>query len=423
MKKKLPFHLYDFLRRELQELEQKGQLLPNQATSLLDNYESVGLVTAEKRKMPFFQLLSIIGAVLIGLGFLSFVASNWSGWSDMTKFSILLFALIFTYVIARLLEEKKPALSKSLYYIGVFAYGAEIFYIGQLFHLGGSVENAFLAWALGALPLAYYLNDRKLYYFSFALIYLSIEMKYMLIDGPPSQWMLVILPALFAVGYYVFKKFSILIIVNFLLLYQFIVTSYVFYPFAEKQFPLVLTLLLPLLFYVGHRVMNRSVPLFVGNVLLVFQWLILTLYYFEADKVVYFVLPIFLIGLFMAHRPFITYKDVMKRMGVLVHFFTGVMLTFSWVWEEYTNLYSTADTFLFPFWLLFGIAYMVYGFFLAYKGELVGVIIVSFLIFRFYVDVSLVFMDKSIAFFIGGILLLVLGYWFEKTRRGEKRFD
>jgi 4-amino-4-deoxy-L-arabinose transferase-like glycosyltransferase len=69
--------------------------------------------------------------------------------------------------------------------------------------------------------------------------------------------------------------------------------------------------------------------------------------------------------------------------------------------------------------VIFSILYVVYALTLVKKNSLYGVAIVCIFILRSYVDLSLGFMDKSIAFIVGGILLLALGLWFEKTRRKE----
>lgn len=417
LKRRLTVIQYDFLKRELSYLQQLGKLDEQQVEEMLSSYE-VEKIKREKTKINFVQVLTVIGAILIGLGILSFVASNWSGLSDLSKFAILLFALIATYIIARILEINKPLFAKSLYYIGIFAFGAEIFYIGQLFHLGGSVGNALLAWSIGAFSLAYYLKDKFVYAFSFFLLYLFIEIEFML-TPTPSYWLVLIIPLLFVIGHYFFKQYKVLLVANFLLLYQFIELKFVIEVIENNEFPYVLTILIPLLFYSCHKWMKQSQSLFFINIVLLYQWMALVLDFINMDKLVYYVIPYFIIGLIMSHKQLPSYKDVMKTLGYVTQFFAGLLLTFKVTWQQDMIFFSEESSF--PFWVIFGILYMVYGFWLVYRGKLVGIVIVSALIFRFYVDLSLVFMNKSIAFFIGGILLLVLGYWFEKTRRGESK--
>jgi hypothetical protein len=138
--------------------------------------------------------------------------------------------------------------------------------------------------------------------------------------------------------------------------------------------------------------------------------LLLILYQLDVDMLAPYFLVVFTVGIVFTHYRLKGYEVVIRWMGYILQLSAAIFLTIPFVYEGATDL---------PFWMFFGIGYILYGMYLVYKHELFGVLIVSVLILRFYVDLSLVFMDKSIAFLIGGILLLGLAYWFEKTRRGE----
>lgn len=462
MRRKIFSYQYAMLKKELYYLEEIGELLPNQAERLLQQYEIIDRPVHQGQKnlsLNFIQIISIIGAILIGLGVLSFVASNWSAMSNMQKFALLLFTLVASYLAAWWLEVRKPNTSKALYYIGSFIYGAEIFYIGQMFHLGGAIGNALMAWAIGILPLAVYRKDKILYCAGYVLFYLSIELTFMVPDnGQPSLWMLVILPLLF-IGNRFIKVFqTYLLIANFFLLYQFIEMRFMFghedlwfwiipiliglfvlnkfvfpnekyllavnfvllYQFAELTlffrgidhifYALGFGLLTVFLIIVGHKWMNKSVVLFVVNVILSIQFIMLMFYHLDIDVLFYYLLVTFVIGIVFTHYNIKGYESVMPWMGYILQLVSGIVLTIPIVYDELTAV---------SLWMFFGLGYMIYGMYLVYKNKLFGVLIVSVLILRFYVDLSLVFMNKSIAFLIGGILLLGLGYWFERTRRGD----
>ncbi|WP_158553355.1 DUF2157 domain-containing protein [Peribacillus saganii] len=464
MKRLVFLSQYEFLKREFDYLESIGRIAPHQSRELIECYEVKEIDSKQKApiKLNFVQILLIIGAILIGLGILSFVASNWQGLHEFEKFSVLLLGLISAYAGAWLFEEKWPWLSKVLYYIGVFSYGGEIFFIGQMFHLGGEAGNALLAWALGTLPLAFYLKDKILYIFGFSLLYLGIEVKFFL-DESPSYLLLLLLPILFAAGHFLMNRNKILLYTNFFLLYQFIEAKYMFssggasyvmvmvipllfalwyyflkkniyvlianfvllYQFIEMkfaigivegtegEFPIVLTVLIPLLFIVGHKWMNKSIPLFAANFVLTLQWIILTMMYLDIGVLGYYLSLLFVIGIVISHIQHPDYRALMRTFGLAIQFSTGIILTFPYVWNDLVT-----DI---PIWLIYGILYSVYILYLVYRQYLMGVIMFSVLILRFYVDISLVFMNKSIAFFIGGLLLIILGFWIEKTRRGEKK--
>lgn len=484
MKKTLSFFQYEILKKELHYLEEVGGLELNQANELMNYYEVSDKPTKSKNvsnslwniehriterpqkregiSLNFIQIISIIGAVLIGLGVLSFVASNWSHLSNVQKFFLLLGGLIASYVSAWMTEDKRPITSKALYYIGAFIYGAEIFYIGQMFHLGGELHNALFAWSIGIIPLAFYRKDRILYAVGFGLLYLAIEMKFMFTyNAEPSLWMMLIIPLLFvanqhlkflnpylkianlalfyqfvemkfffnedirtlwlipillllfAIGELLFKGKAYIRIANFVLLYQFLQLNIIIHSFENFLYMFILLLMVPVLFVVGHRFMNKSIPLFIVNVIMAIELVLLFLIHSEVETASWYLIIVFVVGIAFTHKQLPNYDSVMKWMGVFFQFVTGFSLTIPFVYGDGLTL----------LWAVFGLFYLVYGLYLAYKNELFGVVIVSVLIFRFYVDLSLVFMNKSIAFLVGGVLLLGLAYWFEKTRRGEKKHE
>jgi uncharacterized membrane protein len=462
MKRKIYSYQYAMLKKELLYLEEIGELQPNQADRLLQQYEIIDHSAKRNTKnlsLNFIQIISIIGAVLIGLGVLSFVASNWSEMSNMEKFALLLFTLVVSYAAAWWMEVRKPNTSRALYYIGAFIYGAEIFYIGQMFHLGGAIGNALMAWAIGILPLAVYRKDKTLYAVGYILFYLSVELTFMVPDnGQPSLWMLVILPLLF-IGNRFIKVFqTYLLMANFFLLYQFIEMRFVFghedlwfwiipiliglfalskYVFPNEKYLLIINfivlyqfaeltlflrgidhvlyalgfgLLTVFLIIIGHNWMKKSIVLFVANVILSIQFIMLMIYHLDIKELFFYFLVTFVIGMIFTHFIIKGYKSVMQWMGHILQLISGIVLTLPFIYDNLTDG---------SIWLFFGLGYMIYGMYLVYKNKLFGVLIVSVLILRFYVDLSLVFMNKSIAFLIGGILLLGLGLWFERTRRGD----
>jgi uncharacterized membrane protein len=403
---------YDFLKREFHDLESAGHLEKGQSAKLMDLYEAPKEVPP-KQSLNSIQILFLIGGILIGLGILSFVASNWSELTKMTKFIILLMTLIAFYLAAKRFETRHPFLSKSLYYVGAFAYGAEIFYIGQLFHLGGNWEDAFLMWGIGILPLAFYLEDKMLKFVALAFIYTFIHIKFIWTDEPVAYVMLVIFPIMFAFGQYVMKKSVSLFWVNILSVYFFIQAQFAIKPIEIENFPYVFLLLLPVLFYVGHKYLDKSKPLFVINLIMTLQFFAMAFNYFNIEKFLLVLLFYFIIGMSFVYFQHRDYKVEMKVIGMMLHFVSAVILSFPYWWKDV----SVENA-----WVLslgFSILYLIYALSLVRRENLFGVTIVCIFIFRFYVDLSLAFMNKSIAFLIGGVLLLALGYWFEKTRRKE----
>lgn len=478
MKRKVSRYGYEFLKTELTYLESTGSLNEGQSNELMDLYESPpSHQKTQMVKMNAVQILTLIGGILIGLGILSFVASNWSELTKGTKFTIFLTMFIGFYLSGYVLEKKKPSLSKAFFYMGAFTFGAEIFYIGQMFHLGMNVEDAFLLWGIGLLPLVFYLRDNLLKATSLVFIYLYIEIKFLLADGGAIEYVpILIIPALFAFGYYfmqnnryllianfillyqfielrfifadgwqgylpvliipalfalntvVMKKSKALIIINFFLVYQFIEMKFVFDTVSEDRFPFVAILLVPTLFYIGHKFMNKSYPLFVINFFFTLQLTAVLFYYFRYENLTIILLFYFTLWMVLTYIQHADYKKFLKSLGTIMHFPTALILSFPAAWYPLfykdIQLFTAApDSSAQVASLIFSILYFIYALMLVKSEKLYGVAIVSVFIFRFYVDLSLAFMDKSIAFIIGGLLLLGLGFWFEKTRRKEMSLD
>lgn len=473
MKRKVSRSGYEFLKTELNYLESTGHLEEGQSSKLMDLYEPPFIQPRTQNvKMNAVQILMLIGGILIGLGILSFVASNWSELTKVIKFSLLMALLITFYLSALFMEKKIPSLSRAIYYMGAFTFGAEIFYIGQMFHLGMNVEDAFLLWGIGLLPLVFYSKDTILKVASLLFIYTFIEIKFVLTDGAWEYLPILIIPALFAFGYYmmennryvtivnffllyqfiefkfifaegwisylpiliipalfalnlyVMKRSQVLMFLNFFLVYQFIEMKFIFSPLSEEQFPYVAVLLLPVLFYIGHKIMNKSQPLFVINFILALQLTAVLFYHFRYENITMVILFYFTIWMVLTHYQHPDYGKVQKSIGTIMHFPTALLLSFpmSWYFLFYQDnqvLAMAPDSKAQIASVIFSVLYLIFALTLVKRESLYGVAIVSVFIFRFYVDLSLAFMDKSIAFIMGGILLVGLGLWFEKTRRKE----
>lgn len=416
MKRVLQQYQYHFLENELKELEGNGHLRDGQATDLMTNYEVQQYVVPEKKKVNPFNILLIIGAVLIGLSLLSFVASNWSELTKVSKFTLLFVMLVGFYFTGYKYEAKNKALSRVFYYIGVFAYCAEVIYIGQMFHLGGEIQNAILAWGLGVLPLGFYLKDQALKLIGVGFIYLFIHIQFMFVENNYAYVMLAIIPLMFVFGHYVMKRSLLLLVVNFIVLYEFIQMHVIILPLKMDRFPFEILFVLVIMFFIGHKVMKKSLPLFINNIVLSLETIgIFIGFYGESYAFTIAAIAFFIIGMTMTHIQHKEYKVPMQIIGIVLHIIAGVLLTFNDVWWDLVKDMDVQIALSFAFF------YILYNLFYVRQGKLINVLVLSILIIRFYVDLSLGFMDKSIAFMVGGLLFIGLGFWIDRTRKSSKK--
>ena len=151
-------HELSWLAEEIPSWTRDGLLTDDQARRIRARYDFAE-VDLDRRAGSgrFVQALSVLGALLVGAGILTWIAANWDGIGDPLKLG-----LIFTSVIGlqwggyelAFRRANHPHLGQALLLIGNLAFGAGIFLVAQIFHLSGHWPNAFLAWGLGALAVA-----------------------------------------------------------------------------------------------------------------------------------------------------------------------------------------------------------------------------------------------------------------------------
>ncbi|MEH6942455.1 DUF2157 domain-containing protein [Bacillus sp. JJ722] len=355
MKKKISRLQKEYLEQELQYLKNHNAVIE------VDSLEEYYIIEDQQNHVTWHTFLWI-GAVLVGIGFLTFIASNWSALSSLVKYLLIFFGVIGFYIAGYGTENKLPRTARSLYYLGGFLFGAGIFLVGQTFHLGGAAYTAFLLWAVGIIPLAYYLKDRAVLGFAVLLLFLYSMQIY-----------------------------------------------------GQGELPIALIGLVPLIYYINHLTMNKSRSLFFLNSIVLIHFFHSALWYWGMNQFVIIAL-LFVLGIIISWRPFTGYKGVMTTIGYLMHGGYGIALTMPYIWE---HLFSPnlSQTLAIVFAIIYGLSIIL----LVRKGILLPIVILCGLIFRFYIDISYDFLPKSLFFIIGGTLLIAFGIWFERSRRGETK--
>lgn len=98
-----------------------------------------------------------MGAVLVGVGILLFVGSNWNVLSATTKLCAAFGSMLAFYFYGWKFgfePGKRPRLGSALMLTGTIIYGAAIWLTAQLFHMDLTIENGALLWGLGTLGIA-----------------------------------------------------------------------------------------------------------------------------------------------------------------------------------------------------------------------------------------------------------------------------
>ena len=166
-----------WLRREGQEWVDKKIITHEQ-------YEKILQLYPEQYRMTSF--LPIFASILVGLSLLTFVASNWDGMSQFTRFVILLITMLGFYSAGFTLYRKgHPWVGQGLLGLGIVTFGASMILIGQMFHLIAYDARVFAIWALAGLGMLY-LYRRYLFFFITAAILFAGQVYAMISFGEAS---------------------------------------------------------------------------------------------------------------------------------------------------------------------------------------------------------------------------------------------
>ncbi|MCY6356436.1 DUF2157 domain-containing protein [Clostridium sp. ZS2-4] len=349
MKKRLSKSNYKFLLNELTYQRDNHVITQEKFEDMMNLYE-------EGTGINFIRVLVTIGAILIGLGILSFVSSNWIYMSKVSKIIIIISVMGISMFTSFKLEYTYEKTSKALLYLSTLIYGSGIFLIGQIFNYGGEFTTAFLLWSVGVVLMALILKEKILFISAHILLLVYINGS-----------------------------------------------------FGDNV--LMYSLILICTFYIGNKSFQDSKHITFLNNLAALDFILYFLDYLNF-KNIYIAMIFFLIGFGMYYIKHNLNIYIFKLQGLVLIGISGISLTFRYIWEELsfvTNGNSIA--------IIFGIAFLIFLLSLVRKGLLIPLVFICVLILRYYFDTLYDFMPKSLFFIIGGLILLGFGYYFEKLRK------
>lgn len=137
-------------------------------------------VAAQRKARSSDKLIvavSTIGAILLGIGAVLFVASNWQALSSIAKVLILsgsTFGVLYAGYVLAYERKNLPKVGAALLFLGALLFGATIVLIAQIYHIQANSHSVVLIWLAGILPLAYVLGSIPIAGLSTLLIFLWI---------------------------------------------------------------------------------------------------------------------------------------------------------------------------------------------------------------------------------------------------------
>lgn len=119
-------------------------------------------------------IVSTIGAILLGLSALLFISANWEQMPSLMKSVILIgstFAAYLTGYYLRYEKQNLPKLGGALLFLGGLLFGATVFLEAQIYNINAEAHFLLLIWLIGLLPLAYATNFTPLAFISAVVFY------------------------------------------------------------------------------------------------------------------------------------------------------------------------------------------------------------------------------------------------------------
>ncbi|MFH1849372.1 MAG: DUF2157 domain-containing protein [archaeon] len=377
--------LKNWLKNEVLSWRKKGIISEQQTTRILNQY-SISYEPPKSEPVNVIKVLSIIGAVLLGLGVILFVAANWDKIPDTIKTLMLLVVTFGTFYLGYHFSYQGtglPNLGKTLMFLSTMFYGGSVFLISQTYNITANSHWLVLMWAASILPVAYFFSSMPAYiltsilfviwdglftfkteipnYFypviMFAILIpmakgkeelnianyfgLGIAQAYALANQ--SHW-LVLLWALGALAYYIMKQKQIYLIMLSILFIIWDISLFTIY----ADFPNYIYIL-PLigLFYLSNR--DRSLAVFAINVFGFLIWINLFIYSLAQISLVekYQLLPIAILQSFIGLTLYalgIYHKAIkhpfaliLQLFGFIITTLVAYILSFKAILEEFSK--------------------------------------------------------------------------------------
>ncbi|MBM7659809.1 putative membrane protein [Bacillus mesophilus] len=379
-----------------------------------DQYEQI---VNRYKKEQTSNLLPVFASILIGLGILSFIASNWDGIHDLVRVFIIIIVMSGFYLAGeRAHRNGNERIGNSLLGIGIISFGAGIFLLGQMYHFQSYDARAFIIWALAGLLVVQLWKSKFLLIVTMAII--TVGQLYTMFQFSAFSYILALL-LFFGVGHFVYHRPHTIISVLFSFSYS---LTALFLVISEEWNYHVLFIFFLALYVMSEWLkkdqIKRPIQLFMQISAILVS--IFTIFTFDSflqyegintnGLTVYPFILVILFGLFYWLKK--KSLDVTDLLLYLPVFYVGVMV----------------DVLYMLLLFIYSISLLVIG----YREELTekatfGTMLFLLSAFIGYIQLAWDFMPKSIFFLLGGIILFILSWLLEKRRRqlvkGVKRHD
>ncbi|HEY4526743.1 MAG TPA: DUF2157 domain-containing protein [Candidatus Paceibacterota bacterium] len=416
------------------------------------------------------SVISVLGAILVGLGIILFIGTNWAEISVTGKLGIISAAILIAYGAGYYLKYilgTYPRVGDALMLIGGISYGAGLFLVAQMFHTNANPVTLFFIWGAGLMPLMLFLRDELLYVLA-SIVFVAWSISAVFYEEffgiffsralPQPHywyfalWLFILLPI---TGYFRFKKGYAVNLLGFLVWFGITVVMWQTGLTGADEGVLVQTLLYYLflginLILIGRlgsivasldefgfitRVLGGAamvVPLYIlswNSVLFMYQakaplaGISLIVFYALA------VLAVVLLALYFLSVSTAEARRIAWREGgilALIAVLAIVFYLFPVSFGGRTYYYGYGEDIFHPFVLPWNVALLAFNIMLIIIGYFerrhlfvnIGIIFFIIHVISRYFDIFALQLGTSFSFIVGGVLLLVLAVSLERFRRG-----
>jgi uncharacterized membrane protein len=159
---------------------------------------------SEQKSNKLIVTVSTVGSILLGIGAILFIASNWEALSNIVKVIILLLSTFGAYYVGYYFKFQKqnlPRVGASLLFLGALLFGATVILVTQIYNINSNNHILVLIWLVGILPLIYALDSQPVAGLASLLYFLWIGLFF----SPINAWWFFeflgpIIPVLYLVG-------------------------------------------------------------------------------------------------------------------------------------------------------------------------------------------------------------------------------
>ncbi|NQW23875.1 MAG: DUF2157 domain-containing protein [SAR202 cluster bacterium] len=171
---------HEQLPREVSRWTNDGLITAEQGQAILGSYSPSELIPGSLRAQGRMVTgLSIIGAVLVGLGIILFFAANWDGIDRWPKLAIILGVIIAAHGLGYYLRYHRGYLrvGSAMVLLACIIYGAGVHLVGQVYNVDVNDSRLMLFWFLGVFPLVYIVRSQPIQFLGLALFLLAVGFR------------------------------------------------------------------------------------------------------------------------------------------------------------------------------------------------------------------------------------------------------